>query len=138
MFRFRQIKPQYLHMYEPTEGDLFQGVTQRMLDSAACLVETDQQSDAKIMKVFNYAADAHSGQDVEMRDDNTTNASPEQQLSVKAAHDLESILKTLQNYYSVIVPVNNSGLNQETLKQIVEKCNEGNQTQISTVIEQIR
>lgn len=78
MFRFRQIKPQYLHLYEAL-GD--GGVTQKMLDSAQCLLETE---DVKVLKVFNYQHSASStDDDAEMRDDTTTNASPEGGANIK-------------------------------------------------------
>lgn len=51
-----------------------------MLDKAECIAELDSTSESvKVMKVFNFEEDInqHQNGDVEMKDDATTNASPD-------------------------------------------------------------
>ena len=81
-----------------------------------------------------------------MRDDVTTNASPDQEvISAKQAAQLFAILNGLKNYYSVIIPtINIEGMEQsqsiptETLKVIIDKCNEQNTAKIDEIVTQIR
>ena len=84
MFRFRSIKPEHLHLYEKqpeTTLDQLTGVTQKMLDHAECIADLDSTNETeKVYKVFNYdheLTDNKNDGDVEMKDDATTNSSPD-------------------------------------------------------------
>jgi len=65
MFRFRNIKPQYLHLYEQINNLMSSNiVTQKMIDHSELLLEiptADQSTEGdrspiKVLKVFNYEA----------------------------------------------------------------------------------
>lgn len=79
MFRFRQIKPEYQHLYDQTNEDgtlITSGVTQKMVDKAECIAELptnehslnnteNKESGLKIMKIFNYEDEVQMNQSQE-------------------------------------------------------------------------
>jgi len=81
MFRFRQIKPEYLHLYEPIKAE--ERVTQRMIDKAEVIFNFNEEKDEdddeeKVLKVFNHenSSTREGEQDADVKEDVATNASP--------------------------------------------------------------
>ena len=82
--------------------------------------------------------------DVEMKDDSTTNASPDQQTQAqRQACELATLLKGLQNSYTVIVPVDNltggpKPLPDRQLDLVLNSCAKGNQDNAEKLLSALR